>query len=162
MERAVDSGSRRIESSVGELREATASLESRVSDHAAALELASRRAAWPSLPPLPCWRADPADPYDATLLAAAAVCAKLRRAVRVQLGYNMTGGIAHSKIVDKLASAKHKPNRQTVIPRAAVPLVIEDLPLRDVRGLGGQLGERIERRLAVRTAGELARVPRRL
>ena len=88
------------------------------------------------------WRPDAQnDTFDAHLLAAAAVCARLRRAVYEQTGYRMSAGIAHSKLVAKIASATHKPDRQTIIPRGAVPLVMETLPLRDVRGLGGQLGE---------------------
>lgn len=101
------------------------------------------------------WRPDPNDPMDSMLLGAAAVCERLRAAVRDELGYAISAGIAHSKMVAKLASAKHKPNQQTIIPRAAVPLVMATMPLRDVRGLGGQLGERVATQLGVTMAGEL-------
>ena len=105
------------------------------------------------------WRPNPDDPFDRHLLAAAAVCAQLRQAVLERTGYCMSAGIAHSKLVAKIASAKHKPNRQTIIPRAAVPLVMATLPLKELRGLGGQLGDKIVAALGVTYAGELAEIP---
>ena len=106
----------------------------------------------------PRWRPDPTDTLDAHLLAAAAVCARLRCSVFEATGYRMSAGIAHSKLVAKLASATHKPNKQTIIPRAAVPLVMATLPIREVRGLGGQLGQRVAQQLGLTFAGELAGV----
>ena len=42
---------------------------------------------------------------------------------------------------------------------AQVALVLASMPLKDVRGLGGQLGERVGAMLGVQYAGELAAVP---
>ena len=44
------------------------------------------------------WRPDPSDTFDAHLLAAGAVCARLRAAVLAATGYRMSAGIAHSKV----------------------------------------------------------------
>ena len=106
------------------------------------------------------WHADANDPMDSLLLGAARVCRRLRAAVRDELGYAISAGIAHSKMVAKLASAKNKPDQQTLIPRTAVPLVMATMPLRDVRGLGGRLGEHVASQLGIHMAGELRAVTR--
>ena len=59
----------------------------------------------------------------------------------------MSGGVAHNKMLAKLASARNKPNRQTVVSRAATAEMLETLPMRSIKGLGGKLGERVERAL---------------
>jgi hypothetical protein len=59
----------------------------------------------------------------------------------------MSGGIAHNKMLAKLASARNKPNKQTVVSRAATAEMLETLPMRSIKGLGGKLGERVERAL---------------
>ena len=106
------------------------------------------------------WLADADDPFDEMLVAAASVCERLRAALRDELGYNASAGIAHTKMVAKLASARHKPNRQTVVPRAAVASLLAEVPLCSVRGLGGKLGEQVAAALPdVCTVGALAAVP---
>ena len=50
----------------------------------------------------------------------AAVVAELSAAVKQELGYTCSAGIAHTKILAKLASGLHKPAQQTVVPAAAV------------------------------------------
>ena len=49
----------------------------------------------------------------------------------------MSGGIAHNKMLAKLASARNMPNKQTVVSRAAVDEMLEVLPMRSIKGLGG-------------------------
>ncbi len=53
--------------------------------------------------------------------AFAAVIAELRDAVKQELGFTCSAGIAHTKLLAKLASGLHKPAQQTVVPAAAVP-----------------------------------------
>lgn len=103
------------------------------------------------------WVATRSDPLDSLLLEGAALCAALRSAVQEATGFTMSAGIAHTKLVAKLASARHKPNRQTIVPRRAVPLLMASLPLRELRGLGGKLGEQVQGKLpSVSTAADLA------
>ena len=72
----------------------------------------------------------------------------------------MSGGISHTKAVAKLASARNKPDKQTVVPRRAVPLMMRAVPLRDLKGLGGKEGARVAEALPdVQTLGDLAAVP---
>ena len=106
------------------------------------------------------WMADAEDPWDVWLVAAASVCERLRASLKRELGYDASAGIAHTKMVAKLASSRHKPNQQTIVPRAAVRSLLAQVPLRSVRGLGGKLGEQVAAALPnVRTVGELAGVP---
>ena len=87
---------------------------------------------------------------DERLALGADACRRGRAAVFAQTGFTMSGGIAHNKMLAKLASARNKPNKQTVVSRAAVGEMLEGLPMRSIKGLGGKLGERIERALIER------------
>ena len=84
---------------------------------------------------------------DRRLALGADACRRARAAVFEKTGYTMSGGIAHNKMLAKLASARNKPNRQTVVSRAATAEMLETLPMRSIKGLGGKLGERVERAL---------------
>ena len=87
---------------------------------------------------------------DERLALGADACRRGRAAVFAQTGFTMSGGIAHNKMLAKLASARNKPNKQTVVSRVAVGEMLEGLPMRSIKGLGGKLGERIERALIER------------
>jgi nucleotidyltransferase/DNA polymerase involved in DNA repair len=84
---------------------------------------------------------------DRRLALGADACRRARAAVFEKTGYTMSGGIAHNKMLAKLASARNKPNKQTVVSRAATAEMLETLPMRSIKGLGGKLGERVERAL---------------
>ena len=66
------------------------------------------------------WQPDRTDSFDVMLVAAAVVCLRLRTAVKEQLGFDISGGVAHTKMLAKLASARNKPNKQTLVPLRAV------------------------------------------
>lgn len=64
---------------------------------------------------------DPAtSDLDRRLAIGAEVCARLRAAVFACTGYTMSGGVAHNKMLAKLASARNKPNKQTIVSWRAV------------------------------------------
>jgi DNA polymerase eta len=96
---------------------------------------------------------------DARLALGAEACRRARAAVFAKTGYTMSGGIAHNKMLAKLASARNKPNKQTVVSRLAVSEMLENLPMRSIKGLGGKLGERVERALVERFAEKDAEGP---
>ncbi len=96
---------------------------------------------------------------DARLALGAEACRRARAAVFAKTGYTMSGGIAHNKMLAKLASARNKPNKQTVVSRSAVSEMLENLPMRSIKGLGGKLGERVERALVERFAEKDAEGP---
>lgn len=85
-----------------------------------------------------------ADPEkDGLLLAAWVLVEALRREVQAETGFTVSAGIAENKLCAKLGSACHKPDQQTLVPRAGVHRFMETVALRDLRGLGGKLGERV-------------------
>ena len=62
-------------------------------------------------------------------------------------------GVAHNKILAKLASGLHKPSQQTLVCLDAVPGLLRDLPIPKLRNLGGKFGEQIMRDLSISTVG---------
>ena len=67
---------------------------------------------------------------DQLLSAAALIVAELREAVLAEAQFTCSAGIAHNKMLAKLASNMHKPAQQTIVPLAAIPELYEDLPLK--------------------------------
>lgn len=78
---------------------------------------------------------------DKLLLCGAVICDELRSEVFKQLDYSCSGGVAHNKMLSKIASAMHKPNRQTLVPSCAVQNMMACIPINRVAGFGGKLGE---------------------
>lgn len=99
-------------------------------------------------------------PGEALLAAGAAVVAELRADVRTQTGYTCSAGLAHTKLLAKLASGLHKPDACTLVAAAGVPELLADLPLARLRMLGGKYGAGLTDALGVTTAGQLAALPR--
>lgn len=83
----------------------------------------------------------------------AAIIAERRVEVRAALGYTCSAGVAHNKILAKLGAGLHKPRQQTVVPLAATPGLLRDLPVPRLRQLGGKFGEDVQQRLGVATVG---------
>ncbi|GAB5372640.1 hypothetical protein AAMO2058_001682400 [Amorphochlora amoebiformis] len=77
-------------------------------------------------------------------LEAARVVDGIRRAVRKELNFSVSAGIAVNKIIAKVASSKNKPDMQTVIPPDRTKSMIHALNVHDIPGLGGKLGRRVE------------------
>ena len=78
---------------------------------------------------------------DKLLLFGAIICDELRSEVLKQLNYSCSGGVAHNKMLSKIASAMHKPNKQTLVPSCAVQNMMTCLPISRVAGFGGKLGD---------------------
>lgn len=105
------------------------------------------------------------DPGDACqierlLVAGAIVVAELRAEVKAKLGFTCSGGIATNKILAKLGCGLHKPDQQTILLPHSVQLLMRDLPVDRLTGLGGQFGESIKTVLGVETVGDLLAKPR--
>src|SRR5947207_9410333 len=70
-----------------------------------------------------------------------------------------SAGIGPNKLIGKIASAMRKPNGQLEVAAAEVPAFMQDLPVREIWGIG----EKTERRLqevGVKTCGDLQRFTR--
>eukprot|EP01052_Picozoa_sp_SAG31_P044353 SAG31_NODE_7701_length_1613_cov_2.061427_1_plen_306_part_00 len=94
---------------------------------------------------------------DRYLFHASALAAKIRAAVADQCGITCSAGVAHNKLLAKLASAMHKPNGQTVLLSRGVFGLLAPLPLRKIRGMGGKLGDQLEA-VGISTAGQVMQV----
>ncbi|KAF6205262.1 hypothetical protein GE061_019430 [Apolygus lucorum] len=82
---------------------------------------------------------------DAKKLAIGAVVVEeMRREILNVTGFKCSAGIAHNKILAKLAAGIHKPNRQTVLPHSSVAQLYSTLPVHKIRNLGGKLGRELE------------------
>ncbi|CAM9159339.1 unnamed protein product [Ectocarpus fasciculatus] len=102
-------------------------------------------------------RVDPTNAFDRALLAGARLTAAMRLAVEQELGFTVSAGIASNKVLAKLASSINKPNKQTVVPAGASSDMLDTVPLRSVRGLGGKLGETVVSWSKAETASDLKR-----
>ncbi|KAJ8906386.1 hypothetical protein NDN08_002879 [Rhodosorus marinus] len=97
---------------------------------------------------------DPSRKDDLSLIIGSEITSDLRRMIREELGYTCSAGVAHNKTLAKLASAMNKPNCQTLVPNSCVQGLMEKLPFRKIRQLGGKLGGELEA-LGVETAAQV-------
>ena len=67
----------------------------------------------------------------------------VRAAIREQLKYTCSAGIARNKMLAKLGSGHKKPNQQTIIRNRAVQHFLGEFKFTKIRMLGGKLGEQI-------------------
>lgn len=98
-------------------------------------------------------KVDMGNASDLRLMHGAAIAAELRQRVLRDCRYTVSAGVSVNKLLAKFASARNKPDGQTVVPMVAVEALISDVPLRKLRGLGGKLGREVEE-MGVITAGE--------
>lgn len=73
---------------------------------------------------------------DLLLMAGSMLASEARAAVCERTGVRMSGGIAHNKLLAKLASGLHKPNDQTSLPASEAANFIRPLPVAVLRGAG--------------------------
>ena len=82
----------------------------------------------------------------------------IRRRVTDELGLTCSVGVAPTKFVAKLASARCKPDGLLVVPRDHVLDFLHPLPVTVLWGVGASTAEAL-RRLGVRTVADLAATP---
>lgn len=86
----------------------------------------------------------------------AVVAHELRALIYHKLHYTCSGGIAHNKLLAKIASSMHKPNIQTIVPPCFLPRLLSNLPLNKLRGLGGKLGQILTDELGLKMASDIS------
>lgn len=96
---------------------------------------------------------------DVALSIGAEIARDIRAAVRARLGYTCSAGIAHNKLLSKLASGHRKPNQQTVIRRRAAAPFLAPQKFTKIRNLGGKLGEQVASEFGTEQVSELLAVP---
>jgi DNA polymerase eta len=92
---------------------------------------------------------------DLALCYAAQIAQNVRKDIFDSLGYTCSAGIAHNKTVAKLASARNKPNLQTVVPTRNIIAFMEPISLMKIGGLGGILGQEVVEKFGVTHAREI-------
>ncbi|XP_017023105.1 DNA polymerase eta [Drosophila kikkawai] len=94
---------------------------------------------------------------DIRLLIGASVAGEVRAAVKKETGYECSAGIAHNKILAKLAAGLNKPNKQTVLPLAEIPGLFDALPVGKIKGLGGKFGEVVCETMGIKFLGQIVK-----
>ncbi|XP_011865850.1 PREDICTED: DNA polymerase eta [Vollenhovia emeryi] len=89
------------------------------------------------------------------LAVAGVLIEEIRNSIYGETGFRCSAGIAQNKILAKLACGLHKPNRQTILPEAAVPSLYATLPVKKVRNLGGKFGDVVVESLGCKVMGDL-------
>ncbi|KAL6992115.1 DNA-directed DNA polymerase, partial [Sarracenia purpurea var. burkii] len=95
------------------------------------------------------------DHRDKLLACGALIVAELRMQVLKETEFTCSAGVAHNKMLAKLASGMNKPAQQTVVPLASVKGLLEPLPIKKMKQLGGKLGSSLQIDLGVSTVGDL-------
>ncbi|PSN56696.1 hypothetical protein C0J52_00039 [Blattella germanica] len=85
------------------------------------------------------------------------VVEELRAAVFSQTGFRCSAGIAHNKVLSKLACGLHKPNRQTILPEPSIRGLFDNLPIKKVKNLGGKFGETLKEQFKIRVMSDLTK-----
>lgn len=96
-----------------------------------------------------------ADHRDKLLACGALIVAELRLQVLQETEFTCSAGIAHNKMLAKLASGMNKPAQQTIVPFSSVKGLLEPLPIKKMKQLGGKLGSSLQVDLGVNTVGDL-------
>ncbi|PHH74269.1 hypothetical protein CDD80_3192 [Ophiocordyceps camponoti-rufipedis] len=96
---------------------------------------------------------------DVAMLLASEVVRAVRAAIRRKLGYTCSAGVANNKLLSKLGSGFHKPNRQTVIRARAASAFLGPFRLAKLRSLGGKLGDQVVSAFNAELVQDLRAVP---
>ncbi|CAH9080667.1 unnamed protein product [Cuscuta europaea] len=96
-----------------------------------------------------------ADYHDKLLACGALIVAELRLQVLKETEFTCSAGIAHNKMLAKLASGMNKPAQQTIVPSSYAMKLLEALPIKKMKQLGGKLGTSLQTDLGVNTVGDL-------
>ncbi|KAF8083126.1 hypothetical protein N665_0791s0023 [Sinapis alba] len=96
-----------------------------------------------------------ADRRDKLLGCGIIIVSELRKQVLKETEFSCSAGIAHNKMLAKLASGMNKPAQQTVVPYAAVQELLSSLPIKKMKQLGGKLGTSLQTDLGIETVGDL-------
>eukprot|EP00899_Mesostigma_viride_P027400 jgi/Mesvir1/7845/Mv11779-RA.1 len=83
---------------------------------------------------------------------------EMRAAVFRETGYRCSAGIAHNRLLAKLACALHKPNDQTCIPRCEAREFVGRLPVSKIPGIGHRACESLAD-MGVTSVEQLREVP---
>ncbi|KAL2934208.1 DNA polymerase eta [Bienertia sinuspersici] len=92
---------------------------------------------------------------DKLLSCGALIVMELRKQVLEETEFTCSAGIAHNKMLAKLASGLNKPAQQTIVPSDSVKEFLGPWPIKKMKQLGGKLGDSLQSDLGVSTVGDL-------
>ncbi|KAG0369059.1 DNA-directed DNA polymerase eta rad30 [Gamsiella multidivaricata] len=95
------------------------------------------------------------------LLVAAEFSKEVRYAVREELGYTCSAGIANNRLLAKLGSGMNKPFQQTIVLPKFIPDLLHGIKLSNIRNLGGKFGKQVREDYNIERASQLWPVPLR-
>ncbi|NXX97777.1 POLH polymerase, partial [Centropus bengalensis] len=98
---------------------------------------------------------DNPDCPDLQLTMGAVIVEEIRAAIEEATEFRCSAGISHNKTLAKLACGLNKPNRQTLLSSRFVPQLFSQLPVGNIRNLGGKLGTAITDGLGIEYIGQL-------
>lgn len=102
---------------------------------------------------------DDPDWDDVIMLTGSEIVRSVRNAVWEKLNYTCSGGIARNKMMAKLGSGCHKPNKQTVVRNRAVQNFLGGFKFTKIRMLGGKLGDQVASFFGTEQVSDLLQVP---
>ncbi|CAH1791744.1 unnamed protein product [Owenia fusiformis] len=94
---------------------------------------------------------------DQMLTIGAVIAEEMRAAVFRDTGFHCSAGIAHNKMLAKLACGLNKPRKQTILPHSSVNQLFQTLSITKLRSLGGKLGEQLQEQLGVEKVADLCK-----
>ena len=89
---------------------------------------------------------------------AEAIASEIRARIQARTGLTASVGVAHNKLLAKLASRMHKPDGLTVIQPAEAEAILDPLPVDRLHGIGVRTASRLEQQ-GIYTLGQLRHAP---
>ena len=102
---------------------------------------------------------DDPDWDDIVMSIGSEVVRSVRAAIRKELKYTCSAGVARNKMIAKLGSGHKKPNQQTVVRNRAIQQFLSGFKFTKIRNLGGKLGEQVVSTFGTEEVNELIQVP---
>ncbi len=93
--------------------------------------------------------------------SAEAIARDIRARIHARTGLTASVGVAHNKLLAKLASGMHKPDGLTVIRPAGAEAILDPLPVGRLHGIGARTAARLEQQ-GIYTLGQLRQAPESL
>ncbi|KAI9847763.1 MAG: DNA-directed DNA polymerase eta rad30 [Thelocarpon superellum] len=102
---------------------------------------------------------DDPDWDDIAMLIGSEIVRSVRAAVRTQLQYTCSAGIAQNKMLAKLGAGHRKPNQQTIVRNRAIQQFLSGFKFTKIRNLGGKLGDQLVASCHTDAVRDLLEVP---
>ncbi|KAK7743784.1 DNA-directed DNA polymerase eta rad30 [Cytospora paraplurivora] len=102
---------------------------------------------------------DDPDWDDVAILIGSEIVRDVRAAIRAQLQYTCSAGVASNKMLSKLGSGHQKPNGQTVVRNRAIRQFLSGFKFTKIRNLGGKLGDQVVQVFGTEAVSDLLKIP---